>query len=56
MDGVATLTRRPYIGKTSANKCDDQVNLKMFGAGSATKLEDFERKKSIVHFKVSGAG
>ena len=43
-NGVATLTRRPYIGNTSANKCDDQVNLKMLGAGSAIKLQDFERK------------
>ena len=43
-DSVATLTRRPYIRNTSANKCDDPVNLKMLGAGAPTKLQDFEEK------------
>ena len=43
-DGVATLTRRAYIGNTSANKIDDEINLKMFGVGKEISLEDFERK------------
>ena len=43
-NGVATLTERAYIGNTSANKIDDRVNLKMFGAGRENNLKDFERK------------
>ena len=42
--GVATLTRRLYIGNTSANKIDNRINLKMFGAGIPKKMRDFERQ------------
>ena len=38
------MTKRAYIGNTSANKCDDRVNLKMHGACKETSLKDFERK------------
>ena len=43
-DGVvATLTGRLYIGNTSVEKIDDQMNIQMFEAGIPTKLRDFER-------------
>ena len=42
--GVTTLTKRVYIGSTSANKIDDQNNVKMAGPAVANRLMVFEEK------------
>ena len=42
--GIATLTRRLYIGNTSANKIDDQDNVRMFGLTNLKRLKDLGRE------------
>ena len=42
--GLTTLTGRSYIGNTSADKTDDQDNVRMFGLTMPKILRDFERQ------------
>ena len=42
--GVTTLTKRAYIGNTSANMINDRNNVRMLGSALTTRLMDFKRK------------